>query len=163
MRTALDIQTGGSIVVLGCFAVSEASAGLLDRYPGSAFVWYLNVGLFRIFETARAETSPLNALFSPWALELALVGLGLAIVFRMMRFRFGVALLANISFLAAMALARCAHMGGAWASRTASSDAIVPELALLTLLLGSSSAAFLACHVSFLSQIERRRGSTATP
>ena len=160
----LDAQTGGALAVIGAFAASEAAPRLLDAYPGSAFAWYLNLELFRPFAFARAEISPLSVLFGPTGLFIDLALLGLILVFRMARFRFGVAFFANLSFGIAMALAH-AWLRGAGAPKTASLVEIgarpVSEGLLVGTLLAASFAAFAISHLSFVIAVGLSRGERA--
>ncbi|MFD0935773.1 hypothetical protein ACFQ12_11350, partial [Methylobacterium trifolii] len=73
MSRALDAQTFGSLTVIGAFAAAEAAAAFLSLHPGSEAAWYLNLAVFRPFELARAETSPLRGLFGPAALPGAVL------------------------------------------------------------------------------------------
>ena len=154
----LDWQTSGSLTVASAFAASELGAAYLQAHPASAFAWYLNVELFGPFEHARIAASPLRFLFGPESLGCALAAIGLVLVVRALRFRFGVALLANLAFVAAVALAYTWTLEGA-AQRTASlapsglrlgSDGI-----LVGLLLAASFVAFALSHLSFAGAIRQ--------
>ena len=65
MQRTLNIQTGGSLAVVGAFVASEGAAWLLDAYPSSSVAWRLNVGVFRVFENARVDMLPSRFLFGP--------------------------------------------------------------------------------------------------
>lgn len=162
MRLPLATQTCGSIVVFGAFGASEAAARFLDACPGSALAWYLNLELFRPFEAARAAASPLRYLFGPSALTLDLSLLVLILAMGAMRYRFGVAVFANLAFVAA------AMLSYVWlcVPATPLSAAIMPidvsrhlttsdpDLLILGLL-SASFAAFAYSHVGFVIAIRR--------
>ena len=172
MTKALDLQTCGSCVVIGAFAGSETAASVLEAYPGSPLAWYVNLRIFRIFEMARVETSPLHVLFQPHSLVAALVALGLVVLVRIVRFRLAVALFANLSFVAALALAHAWSRGGPPA-RTASLDLVLREqgsdLALVAIVLAAATVAFVTSHLCFLDAIssegrdQRRSAGTGRP
>nr|WP_254803823.1 hypothetical protein [Methylobacterium sp.]USU34597.1 hypothetical protein NG677_23815 [Methylobacterium sp.] len=162
MSRALNAQTFGSLVVIGAFAAAEASAAWLAAAPGSSFAWYLNLAVFRPFETARVETSPLHILFGNDALRNAVVLALVTLVVRAMRFRFGVAAIANLSFVFAAALTY-AWLGLRGPLQAVSLKPVVaiqgPDFAIITVMLGSSFLAFAISHLSFAMRIrsERRR------
>src|SRR4051812_36380908 len=103
---AIDIQTCGSLTVFGSFACAEGTALFLNSHPGSPIAWRLTLEVFRAFEWCRVPSSPLNSLFRPDFIWLLLGLLVASLLARWSRFRFGVALLANLSFLAAIGLAK---------------------------------------------------------
>lgn len=156
MSRNLNAQTFGSLVVIGAFLAAESSARFLDACPASVWAWYLNLEVFRVFEVARIGTSPLRHLFGwatlPLAAALALVTLGL----RHRRLRFGLALVANLSFGCAAAMSYTfvtyGWLRGAGGMRSASIQPTLidqgSDVAVLVLMLASS---FLACAVSHLT------------
>lgn len=163
MSRTLTIQTFGSSVVIGAFVAAEAAAALLDSYPSSAFVWYLNLDVFPLFEAARAQGSPLHVLFGPSALAGGTALLALALLLRLLRLRFGVALIANVSFACALALAYGGLHGGGVPRAAALRLSIGgqgSDLAVTALMLASSFTAFAVSHVSFVRRIlaDRRAG-----
>lgn len=167
MARAIDIQFLGSSAVLGVFAAAEGAVRVLDAYPASPLAWYLNLHVFGVFEAARMDGSALRPLFHPAALEITLVLMvGLAAM-RLLRLRFGLALAANLGFVATLFLADAVRRAGAAHARSVSLDtvAVAPPadtLALVVLLL-ASFAACLASHVSFIRAVtgERRGRSGA--
>lgn len=156
MRRALDIQFCGSVLVIGAFVASELAAEALSRWPGSPLAWYVNLQLFRPFEAARIEASPLRLLFGPGSLAVALALLGLTVMARWARFRLGVALAANGSFVFATALT-CYWVGEPSGERLASlatGDLGGREsTCLVALMLAASFAAFALSHLSFAAAI----------
>ncbi|WP_375461860.1 hypothetical protein [uncultured Enterovirga sp.] len=149
------------MTVVGLFALSEAGCRLLATYPGSAFAWYLNIHVFRVFEQARIAASPLKTLFHPNALAISIVILGAIVVARWAEQRFVVAAFANVSFVGAVALAYTAWMG----TRTSRSVSL-PGFALdegldtimVIVMLAASSVAALVSHLSFLGAIRDTLG-----
>ena len=158
MTRAIDAQALGSIIVVGTFAASELVIRLLDVFPSSAFVWYLALDVFRVFEYARMDTSPLRFLSDPGSFTVAVASMGLILALRHWRFRFGVALCANLSFVAVAMLAYTWARGNVTA-QAASLSAVamrpVSDLTLLGVMLGASFAAFAFSHFSFLAAIRR--------
>ena len=153
-------QTCGSIVVFGAVGASEAAARFLDACPGSALAWYLNLELFRPFEAARAETSPLRYLFGPSALSVDLWLLVLILAMGAARCRLGGAVFANLAFVAAAALSYV----WLWVPATPLSASAMPidvsrhlttsgpDLLIMGLL-SASFAAFAYSHVGFVTAI----------
>ena len=105
MGWLLKIQALGSLFVLGAFASSELSAQLLDWFPGSPLAWYLCVGVFRPFETARSGTSALRFLFEPSSLAVACGLILLTVLAYLGRRRLMLAAIANVCFVSTMFLA----------------------------------------------------------
>lgn len=105
MTRLLDAQTCGSLVVLGAFGASEASAWFLEAKPASPLAWYLHLEVFHAFQAARRPESPLHLLFGPHALTIYVALLVLVLAARFVRFRFAVALFCNLAFLATVMLA----------------------------------------------------------
>lgn len=169
MRRSLDIQFWGSIVVLGGFIGAEIAAEALSRWPGSALAWYANLELFRVFESARVEASPLRFLFGPGSLAIALAVLALTIIAYRLRFRFGVALAANLSFVfaVAMALGPAGQTSDDRLAALGAGAAVGAESAVLVaVLLATSFAAFAFSHLSFAAEIAtelRRAGRGVSP
>ena len=113
MRHAQIYQTCSAIIVAGGFASAEIASRVLDRYPGSAFAWYLNLALFRPFEQARAVGSPLNFLIGPMMLDLAVILVLVALATGLVRSRLGIALVTHLAFAATVDVAR-AWMTSDW-------------------------------------------------
>ncbi|MCJ2082593.1 hypothetical protein [Methylobacterium sp. J-090] len=167
MSRALNAQTFGSLVVIGAFAAAEGAAAYLAACPGSSLAWYLNLAVFRPFEAARVETSPLHALFGIDALRNAAALAAITLAVRVLRFRFGVAAIANLCFVFAAALTY-AWLGLGGPLRTVSLLPVSlppmaaiqgPDFAVLAVMLASSFLAFAISHLSFAGRIrsERRR------
>jgi len=161
MNQALNLQTFGAVLVLLAFVSAELAARFLMLHPGSALGWSLNMGLFRVFEQARADPSPLRFLFSPISLSVALAALLLVVAARAFRLRLAIALAANLSFAFVIALAHAAF-GASGLPTTASLGPVAasPDASiLLGLLLLGSFAAFATSHVSFFKAIMSERAS----
>ncbi len=161
MQRSLTCQTLGSLTIVGLFALSEAGCRLLAAYPGSAFAWFLNIHVFRVFEHARIAASPLRMLFHPNALAVSILVLGAIVAARWAGQRFVVAAFANVSFAVAVALAYTAWMGTR-TSRSVSLPGLALEQGLDTLMvvvmLAASSVAALVSHLSFLGAIRDTLG-----
>ena len=160
MKFMLDAQTAGSLIVVSAFAVSEASARLLSLYPSSAFAWYLNLELFHPFARVRTGLTPLSWLFGPASFGVALVLIALILVARMIRFRFAVALFANLSFLFTAFLAYSWSGAGDYqstASLIATGSHPRPGGGLVAVMIAASLAAVLISHVSFAVAIRQSR------
>lgn len=160
MSRALDAQTFGSIVVIAAFAAAEASAAYLSACPASGFAWYLNLAAFRPFEAARADASPLHVLFGIDALRNAVGLIAATLAFRVLKFRFGIAVIANLCFVFAAALAYV-WLGGRSAPQTAALQPVAviqgPDFAILAVMLTSSFLAFAISHMSFARRIRSER------
>ncbi len=160
MPRTLNVQTFGSIVVIGAFAAAEAASAYLAACPASPVAWYLNLAVFRPFDLARAETSPLHILFGPAALPAALGLLVVTLLVRAIRFRFGIAAIANVCFACTAALVHAWLDDGA-VLRSASLLPVAaldrPDLAVIALMVASSLVAFAASHVSFARRIRTDR------
>ncbi|KQP53667.1 hypothetical protein [Methylobacterium sp. Leaf108] len=156
MPRALDAQTFGSIVVIGTFGAAEAAAAYLSAHPASELAWYLTLAVFRPFEYARADTSPLHVLFGPSSLPLAAACLVITLCLRVLRSRFGIAVVANSCFALTAALVY-AWWTANGLSRSASLMPVAslqrPDLAVVALMMASSCLAFLASHLSFVAII----------
>lgn len=164
MPRTVDIQFFGSAIVVAAFAAAEGAVRLLDAFPGSPFAWYLNLRVFGLFEVARTNGSALQPLFHPASLEVALALLVILVLAWIWRLRFGLALAANLSFVATLFLADLALRGPWVETRSVSLYAvtILPAgdgITLAALVLASSTA-FLASHVSFLRAVMRERFET---
>lgn len=161
MARAINLQTFGAVIVLLAFVAAELAVRFLAASPGSPLAWSLNMGLFRVFEQARAEPSPLRFLFGPASLAVALAALGFVLAARLLRLRLAVAFAANLSFGFAVALAHAGLGLGRGAQPATASLApatlTADGFALPALLLGISFAAFAASHASFLSAIMSER------
>ncbi len=157
----LDWQTSGSLTVVGAFAASEVSAAYLQAHPASPFAWYLNLELFGPFEQARSAASPLRFVFAPDSLAWALAAILAVLAARALRLRFGVALLANLAFVGAVALAHAWSLDGT-AQRSASlgpsTFRVGDDGVLVGLLLASSFVAFALSHLSFVGAIRSASG-----
>jgi hypothetical protein len=167
MSRALDVQFLGSALVIGTFAAAEGSARLLDAHPGWPLAWYLNLEVFGSFSQARLAGSALETLFRPAAMEATATAFAILVLFRVVRFRFGLALAANISFLAVLFLISAdlkSTPGGARAASFMPMASSSPgnDLTIVTLLC-SSSAACLASHVSFLRAVASEAVRPAAP
>lgn len=166
MSRALNVQTFGSLVVIGAFAVAEGAAAYLAACPGSPVAWYLNLAVFRPFEAARAETSPLHPLFGIDALRNAAALAGLTLAVRILQFRFGVAAIANLCFVFAAALAYgWIGLGGPRQAVSLVPMAAIrgPDCAVLAVMLMSSFLAFAISHWSFAGRIRSERRRSANP
>lgn len=149
------------MIVVGCFAASEAAAWYLCAHPGSELAWYINLEIFRPFELARSGTSPLRELFGPASLGIALSLLGVIALMHRRQLRWGVALAANLSFVFAAFLAgswsavpgttRSAALGGF--AGTASGDHC-----LVIALLAVSFLSVAVSHLAFLGRIVKEIG-----
>lgn len=162
MKLSVAMQTCGSLVVFGAFAASEAAAWCLDAWPGSATAWYLNLEIFRPFEAARAAPSPLRHLFGPSALGIDMVLLTLVLTVSAVRHRLGIAVFANLAFIAAAMLsyawwrAPAAQIGAAGSAFPVPRHVSASEPDILMLvLLAASFAAFAYSHVGFALAIRR--------
>ncbi len=159
MLRTINIQFFGSAVVVAAFAAAEGAVRLLDVFPASPFVWYLNLRFFGVFEAARMDGSALQPLFQPDALEVALTLLVILVLARIRRLRFGLALAANLSFVATLFLAE-GVLRGMWIETRSASllpITILPageSVTLVTMVLASSMA-FFASHVSFVHAVMR--------
>ena len=159
MSWALTAQTCGSIAVIGAFAASEAAAHYLSAHPDSGLAWYLNLQVFRPFENARVAVSPLQGLFGPNSMWVALLALGLTTLFRAIRFEFGLALFSNLSFVFAAFLAHSWMAGGAAVKSVSLNAGLVATSgngALIAALLLASTLAAAFGHLSFLNAILSR-------
>lgn len=157
MKRVLNIQTAGSLTVVGTFALSECAAWFLDAYPGSSLAWYLNAGLFHAFENARADVFASHVLFGPASLPVALLLLALIVFARVLQSRFLVALFANLSFLGAVMLAYAAMGGGRHHPSTLLSINDLgrgTDQCLVAILLAASFVAFVVSHWSFAHAIK---------
>lgn len=164
MPRTLNAQTFGSIVVIGAFAAAEAASAYLAASPGSQLAWYLNLAVFRPFEVARAETSPLHVLFGPAALPTATGLLLVTLAVRAIRFRFGIAAIANVCFACTAALVHAwLDDGGVLRSTSLMPIAALdrPDLAVVAVMMASSVLAFAASHVSFVRRIRSDRSPRA--
>jgi hypothetical protein len=156
MRVSYTVQTSGSALVLGAFILSETFERLLTLYPGSYTLWTVHGELFRPFHTLRLSPSAFAFVFQPWALWAALALLVLVAVLHLKRVRLGIAVLANLSALAA------AEMAYRWAGGVridvASLDrvgsVVAYDGALIAILCAVSIAAAAASHVAFLRSIK---------
>ena len=158
MTRMLTIQTCGTLVVLGAFALAEVAAYALDASPNWDLAWYLNVVVFRSFERARVVSSPLNGAFGISTLPTVLVLIAVAIAFRLMRLRLAVALMANLSFGAALLLAHAglsSETGPATASLSAISLRPKAETWTVGLIIITSFVAFATSHAGFILAIWR--------
>ena len=162
----LTIQTCGTLVVLGAFALAEAAARFLDACPASDLAWYLNLVVFRPFERARIGSSPLSGLFGPATLPVALALMVVALSLRLVRLRLGVALMANLSFGAALLLTRAwltAETGPPTASLTAIGLQPGAEAWTVGLILIVSFVAFATSHAGFAVAIWHDAGRERAP
>ena len=160
MPRTLNVQTFGSIVVIGAFAAAEAASAYLAACPSSSIAWYLNLAVFRPFEFARAETSPLHILFGPAALPTALGFLVVTLIVRIIRFRLGIAAIANVCFACTAALVHAWIDDGAVLRSTSLLPMAAldrPDFAVIAVMLASSLLAFAASHASFADRIRTDR------
>ena len=160
MSRALNAQTLGSLVVIGVFAAAEGSAAWLAAAPGSSLAWYLNLALFRPFEAARVDNSPLHLLFGVDALRNAALLAVTTVTARALRFRFGVAAIANLSFVFTAALAYAwLSPRGPLQSVSLKPMAVIqgPDFAIMVVMLASSFIAFAISHLSFAMRIRSER------
>ena len=104
MERSLNVQTFGAVVVLATFLSAEAAAWYLLACPSSYLAWYLNLGPFHVFETARGGSSALRYFFTPFSLPITFVALVLVLIARRFQFRFMIALASNFSFAFSIAL-----------------------------------------------------------
>lgn len=159
----MNIQVFGTLVVVGALAGAEAAAKLLDTFPGWPFAWELSVGWFGAFARARGLPSPVGWLFGPDLLAIAAGAVAALVVFRILRFRFGIGFLANLSFGIAVVLADCG-----WRSETARRGSLLEmdvtsfdsELLVPLMLLGFALLGFVSCHLGFCLAILRTRRCT---
>jgi hypothetical protein len=160
MTRMMTIQTYGTLVVIGAFALSECAARFLDACPASDLAWYLNVVVFRSFERARIGSSPLRGLFGPQSLPLALASMAVVIGLHRIRFRLGIALAANVAFVAACLFAHiwfaAASVGHA-ASLRGISGYPDGETWTVAVVLAASFVAFSASHAGFAAAIQDDR------
>ena len=160
MKLLLTIQTLGTMGVLISFAASEAAAHLLQAFPSNAALWRLNLGLFHAFEMARLQANPLNCLFGPASLTIGFVTILVLLALRFFEFRFGVALFANLAFLASALLAYrviWAHPTSSTVEPIAATLATKTDSVLITGLLVSSFVAFAVSHLTFVKAIASAR------
>ncbi len=166
MKRLLDIQTCGSLAVVGAFTASELAARLLDAHPGSRLAWYLNAGLFRSFEQARVDALATNLLFGPASLPIAVLLLVAILLARATQFRFAVALFANLSFVGAVMLSYSAIFGSAkhqTASLTVVELAQSSDLLLVFTLVVTSFTAFAVSHWTFATAIRATSSAERHP
>lgn len=158
MAAASSVQTGVSLLVIGAFAAAEGSARALSAWPGSPWLWWLELELFRPFELARAEGSPLHGLFGPATFWLALA-LMLA-VWLARRRPFTVAVTCNLCFAATLALAY-GWLDGTGSLRAASLGAVAArpraDLVLVAVMSSASLAGVVLGHASYLRRIAHGR------
>ena len=166
MIHSLNVQTAGSLAVATAILASEIGPLYLDAYPGSAFAWYLHLELLGAFREAGLQSSPLQFLFGSGAVACGCSAMGAILLCRISRFRFGVALFANLAFGVTLALSWTWATSGP-AARTASLTTMSwPAVDGGSLLLAALViASFVACglsHASFAALIAaenaRRQG-----
>lgn len=169
MSRALNAQTLGSIIVIAAFGAAESAAAFLASCPGSSLAWYLNLAVFRPFELARVDTSPLHVLFGVDALRNAAGLAAVTLVVRVLQFRIGVAAIANLCFAFAAALAYV-WLGASEVPTAASLKPVAtiqgPDLAVIAVMLVSSFLAFAISHLSFAARIrseQAHQSSSAGP
>ena len=104
MDRSLNIQASNAVIVLAVFIAAEAAAWYLTACPSCSLAWYLNLGPFHIFETARESTSALRYLFTPESLPVGTAALFIVALAWHFRVRFLVAFAANLSFAFAAAI-----------------------------------------------------------
>lgn len=154
MSRLFTLQTCGSVLVVLAFIASELSARALSAFPGSPWAWYVRLEVFPPFEAARADGSPVSSFFGPGSLPVALLVLLLLLAMRAARFRFGIALGANLAFLFAGFVAQ------AWLDEPVRTASLLPSEVgrrpdglLVVGVLGASFLAFVLSHVGFVAAI----------
>lgn len=156
MRIKDEIQTLGALAVIGCFVAAEAALLLLETHPSWEYAWRLHLEVFKPFNLARNADSPILGIFGPRALIIDLILFALVLLVRAMRFRFGIAAFANLTFGLSLALTYVWIVGDQ-PHQTASLAAIGVQSArsglLVWLLLLVSSAACAVSHVTFMRAI----------
>ncbi len=158
MDRSLSIQASGAVIVLVLFIAAEAAAWYLTACPSCSLAWYLNLGPFHIFETARGSTSALRYLFTPQSLPIGTAALLIVALAWHFRIRFLVAFAANLSFAFAAAIVDAGL-------RSRPSASVEPLLFALSEFLEQDFAAalaivlvasFISCimsHASFIAAI----------
>ena len=158
MARSLNIQAFGAVLVLVSFICAESAAWYLIACPSSSLAWYLNLGPFHIFETARGSASALRYLFTPNSLLVAVAVLLVVLLAWLFHIRLLVALAANLSFAFVAAL-----VDSALRMRPTSSVEFLPSTvalflnpdfaAVLIILLIASLTSCVASHISFIAAI----------
>lgn len=158
MKIRNEIQTLGTLVVIGCFTAAEAALHVLEAHPSWEFAWKINLEFFKPFNVARNVDSPILPMFGSSTLSINLVLLVLAVLVRALRFRFGVAAFANLSFGLSLTLAYVWFVGEQ-PHQTASLIAFGAKSSqsglMVWLLLLVSFAACAVSHLTFMRDIRR--------
>ncbi len=150
----MNIQTFGAVVVLTAFLAAETAAWYLVACPSSSWAWYLNLGPFQVFETARSGRSALRYLFTPYSLPITFVALVLVLIARRFQFRLMIALASNLSFAFSIAL-----MDAAMRDKPTPLEFLLAALAkqdfaiTLVLMLIASFVGCVTSHISFIAAI----------
>lgn len=159
----LDAQTLGSLIVIAAFASAEIASQMLAIYPGSAWLWYLNLEIFSNFEHARVANSPLHHLFGPASLACWGAVFCATLLARLKKFRFGVSAIANICFACVVGLALPSSQGKFASNDLGIKTVILPESAsqvLLSVIFIVSFSAFIASHICFIRQVANTSSDT---
>lgn len=162
MPRELNAQTFGSAFVIGAFIASEAVASYLSHHPSSAAAWFLTNEVFRPFELARIDASPIRGLFGPASLAVGTALLLGTFVLRIFEQRLCVALIANLCFGFSIALGYV-WVGATDVGRAASLRPMGVvhghDFVMMSGLMVSSFIAFLVSHLSYLGQVVSDRRS----
>ncbi len=157
-----NLEFAGPVGVIAAIACAELAAYSLASQPASAFLWYLNLNVFRCFQYAAAvfgEVLPLD-LFHGTAL-IALVLIGLVSAALICNAGLPLAIACNLSFVYSLSLWCGSYLANA-ANRAATFDLsawFAPSslLAIALVLVTSTSSAL--SHRRYWREIAPRHGS----
>lgn len=114
--------------------------------------WYLNFDCFHLFKLAHSASSPLRFLRSEHIIYAEILCLILIVLIHRWKYRFGIGLFANLSFLLALFLTQ------AWLGDSTHRSAVTSltmgdhpyDAGLVAILLVASLPAAVASHLAFL-------------
>ena len=141
---SLRVQTMSAIIAVSSFVAAQLSARLLDFYPGSELLWYLNLGLFGFFRYARDPRSPLSILLDANVLLYTLC-IGWIWLAYKTRHRLSIAIVTNFFFIVFL---NVAYVAGFFSRPSAFLGEDYG--CFLAVLLSSTFFASVLSHISYL-------------
>jgi hypothetical protein len=155
MRFATPIQLVGSCVVALSIACAEMIALALDRFPGSALLWRLNLEVFRVFQTFAMMSEGVGFAGIPGNIVMCAPALGLLCIYLAVRSQLALALAVHFS-AALLAVSTATWLNSHGKIKVAGLYAAIADqqpAAMLVLSLATLSALSVALsHAAFIAK-----------
>ncbi len=153
------LQLIGPLVLFGATLLAEMASFGLTQMPSSAFLWYVNLEFFRVFQKSYIILSDYAgfAFAQLWLVALPLAALAGAGV--LLRQRLMIAISSNLSFVYACFLVYSWYRGGR-SGAVAALGAIPipsgPNSYLFVLLLSASLLSLCVSHLNYIRDVRHR-------